>query len=103
MHLLKVPVTVPLPEKPAVWIERAGKQRFLSHLGQQYHGYQAADLTSLARKRKGGKQVILIEACGRDSASLCDKAVYIRPGTDGALALAMMHVLWREHLEDEDS
>lgn len=46
--------------------------------------------------------MILIEACGRDSASLCDKAVYIRPGTDGALALAMMHVLWREHLEDED-
>lgn len=59
-------------------------------------------LPLLARKRKEGKQVILIEACGRDSASLCDKAVYIRPGTDGALALAMMHVLWREHLEDED-
>ena len=46
-------------------------------------------LPLLARKRKEGKQVILIEACGRDSASLCDKAVYIRPGTDGALALAM--------------
>ena len=59
-------------------------------------------LPLLARKRKEGKKVILIEACGRDSASYCDQAVYIRPGTDGALALAMMHVLWREHLEDED-
>ena len=32
----------------------------------------------------------------------CDKTILIRPGTDGALALAMMNVLVKEGLADEE-
>lgn len=55
----------------------------------------------LKQVRAQGRRVILIEACGVDTASYCDETILIRPGTDGALALAMMHVLDREGLADE--
>ena len=58
-------------------------------------------MADLVNARKQGKRVILIEACGRDMAPYCDELVQIRPGTDGALALAMMHVLEKEGLADE--
>ena len=56
----------------------------------------------LAGMRKAGKRVVLIESCAEDMAPYCDGTVLIRPGTDGALALAMMHVLVREGLAAED-
>ena len=55
----------------------------------------------LKRAREAGKRVILIEACGKAMSPYCDETILVRPGTDGALALAMMHVLEREHLADE--
>jgi anaerobic selenocysteine-containing dehydrogenase len=51
--------------------------------------------------RRDGKRVVLVEACAVDMAPYCDEVLLLRPGTDGALALAMMHVLEREHLADE--
>ena len=58
-------------------------------------------MADLVKARKQGKRVVLIEACGRDTAPYCDELIPIRPGTDGALALAMMHVLEKEGLADE--
>lgn len=59
-------------------------------------------MPALKAARGGGKRVVLIEACGEDMAPYCDQIVLIRPGTDGALALAMMHVLVEEGLEDRE-
>lgn len=56
----------------------------------------------LKRARDQGKRVILIEVCGCDMASYCDETILIRPGSDGALALAMMHVMVQEQLVDEE-
>lgn len=56
----------------------------------------------IRRLREAGKRVILIEACGVSMAPYCDETFLIRPGTDGALALAMMHVLEQEHLTDQE-
>ena len=54
---------------------------------------------------KGSKgcreKVLLIEACAREMDAYCDETILIRPGTDGALALAMMHVLEEKGLADE--
>lgn len=58
-------------------------------------------MPTLAQARKAGKKVILIEACACDMAPYCDEVVLVRPGTDGALALGMMHVLARDGLADE--
>ncbi|MCB7320837.1 molybdopterin-containing oxidoreductase family protein [Lacrimispora sp. 210928-DFI.3.58] len=56
----------------------------------------------LAAARKMGKRVVLIEACASDMSAYCDETLLIRPGTDGALALAMMHVLEEKGLTDKD-
>ena len=38
----------------------------------------------------------MIDVYQNDTASYADQVVLVRPGTDGMLALAMMHVLVRE-------
>lgn len=45
---------------------------------------------------------MLIESYAEEMAPFCDQIVLVRPGTDGALALAMMHVLAQEGLADVD-
>ena len=58
-------------------------------------------MPDMVRARKEGRKVILIEVCAEAMKNHCDETVLIKPGTDGALALAMMHVLVREGLADE--
>src|SRR5580692_9170352 len=52
-------------------------------------------------RRKGGRLVV-IDPYRTRTAALADEHLQIRPGTDGLLALAIMHVLFREGLEDRD-
>ena len=52
--------------------------------------------------RKRGAPVIAIDPIRTRTADQCDDWLPIRPGTDGALALGMMHVLFAEGLVDED-
>lgn len=54
------------------------------------------------KARENGAQVICIDPVRTRTAAQCDDWIGIRPGTDGALALAMMHVIFAERLEDED-
>ena len=58
-------------------------------------------MPTIQKARREGKRVVLVETCAVDMAPYCDEVVLVRAGTDGALALAMMHVLEREHLMDE--
>lgn len=53
----------------------------------------------MAARRRGGR-VVLIECYAGDMAPYCDQTVLLTPGTDGALALAMMHVLVAQGLAD---
>lgn len=52
--------------------------------------------------RKNGARVIAIDPIRTRTAEQCDEWIPIRPGTDAALALAMMHVLFAEGLQDDD-
>jgi anaerobic selenocysteine-containing dehydrogenase len=52
--------------------------------------------------RKRGARIIGIDPVRTRTMDQCDEWLAIRPGTDGALALAMMHVIFDEHLEDGD-
>jgi anaerobic selenocysteine-containing dehydrogenase len=54
------------------------------------------------RARERGAPVIAIDPLRTRTAEQCDEWLPIRPGTDAALALAMMHVLFAEGLADED-
>lgn len=67
----------------------------------------AANLTSqpntarhlLAAKRRGA-HVVTIDVRRTEAAAKSDDVLIIRPGTDTALAVAMMHVICAEHLHD---
>jgi anaerobic selenocysteine-containing dehydrogenase len=52
--------------------------------------------------RRRGARVIAIDPYRSRSAEKCDQHIALLPGTDGALALAMMHVLIAENRLDHD-
>ncbi len=60
-------------------------------------------MTHVARARKNsGAQVIVIDPYCNATAQAADRHVALRPGTDGALACAMMQVLFEEGYADRD-
>jgi anaerobic selenocysteine-containing dehydrogenase len=52
--------------------------------------------------RKRGAKIVTIDPHKSKTAQKSDWWIPIRPGTDAALALGMMHVLWRDGLVDQD-
>jgi anaerobic selenocysteine-containing dehydrogenase len=52
-------------------------------------------------RQRGGQVIVIDPACTR-TARAADEWIPIRPGTDGALALALMHVIIGEDLYDAD-
>ncbi|MCF1436307.1 molybdopterin-dependent oxidoreductase [Agrobacterium vitis] len=52
--------------------------------------------------RKNGAKLVVIDPVRTRTARLADWHIPIRPGTDGALAMAMMHVIITENLVDRD-
>ena len=54
----------------------------------------------LAAARRRGAHVVTIDVRETEAAAQSDEVLLIRPGTDAALALAMMHVIVGEGLHD---
>jgi anaerobic selenocysteine-containing dehydrogenase len=54
-----------------------------------------------ARKERGAKLVV-VDPYRTSTAAMADLHIALRPGTDGALACAMMHVLFRDGFADHD-
>ncbi|MCC2107633.1 MAG: molybdopterin-dependent oxidoreductase, partial [Hyphomicrobiales bacterium] len=54
-----------------------------------------------ARKERGAK-IVAVDVYRNATMEQADMALCLRPGTDGALACAVMHVLFREGLADRD-
>jgi anaerobic selenocysteine-containing dehydrogenase len=54
-----------------------------------------------ARKQRGAKLVV-VDVYSTPTVEAADIGLVLRPGTDGALALAMMHVLLKEGFADRD-
>ena len=54
-----------------------------------------------ARKERGAK-IVAIDIYDNETMRQADLALRLRPGTDGALACAVMHVLFRDGLADRD-
>ena len=52
--------------------------------------------------RANGARVIAIDPIKTRTAAQCDEWIGIRPGTDAALALGMMHVLFERGMTDDD-
>ena len=54
----------------------------------------------IRQAKANGATTICIDPLRTRTADACDEHIAIRPGTDGALALGMMHVIFRDGLED---
>jgi anaerobic selenocysteine-containing dehydrogenase len=59
-------------------------------------------LHAVAKVRKQGGNVWLIDTYETPTAAAADRTILVRPGSDSALALGMMHVIVREGLADLD-
>lgn len=56
----------------------------------------------IEQAKRNGAKLVVIDPVRTRTARLADWHIPIRPGTDGALALAMMHIIIKEGLTDRD-
>src|SRR6185437_12254368 len=70
--------------------------------GANIHGNNIHLWPMVEHARRNGARLIVIDPYRTRTAGLADWHIAIRPGTDVALALGMMHVILREGLEDRD-
>jgi molybdopterin guanine dinucleotide-containing S/N-oxide reductase-like protein len=70
--------------------------------GANIHGNNIHLWPFVEEARRNGARFIVIDPYRTRTAGLADWHIAIRPGTDAALALGMMHVILREGLENRD-
>jgi len=68
--------------------------------GANIHGNNIHLWPMVEQARRNGARLIVIDPYKTRTAALADWHIAIRPGTDVALALGMMHVILRDGLED---
>jgi anaerobic selenocysteine-containing dehydrogenase len=68
--------------------------------GANIHGTNVHLWPFIEEARRKGARLIVIDPYRTRTAALADEHLTIRPGTDGMLALSMMHVIFRDGLED---
>ncbi|MFP5237413.1 MAG: molybdopterin-dependent oxidoreductase [Acidobacteriota bacterium] len=68
--------------------------------GGNIHGNNIHLWPMIEQARRNGARLIVIDPYRTRTAALADWHIAIRPGTDVALALGMMHVILRDGLED---
>lgn len=63
---------------------------------------QAHTIRHVEEARRRGAHVVVIDVRRTEAGALADEVVLVRPGTDAALALGLMHVILAEGLWDRD-
>ncbi|NKB75685.1 MAG: molybdopterin-dependent oxidoreductase [Gammaproteobacteria bacterium] len=58
-------------------------------------------MSHITRARKKGARLVVVDTYQTGSARKADQQLLVRPGTDGALACAVMHVLFRDGYTDK--
>ncbi|NYF78812.1 molybdopterin-containing oxidoreductase family protein [Granulicella arctica] len=74
--------------------------RLIIAWGANIHGNNIHLWPFIEEARRAGARLVVIDPYRTRTAALADEHLAIRPGTDGLLALGMMHVILREGLED---
>ena len=59
-------------------------------------------MTHVARAKKRGAKIVAIDIYPTETMRQADLALQLKPGTDGALACAVMHVAFRDGYADRD-
>ena len=69
--------------------------------GANVHGNNVHLWPFIEQARRAGARLVVIDPYRTRTAALADEWLQINPGTDGLLALGLMHVLFRDGLVDE--
>ncbi len=80
--------------------EEFPKSRLIIAWGANIHGTNVHLWPFVEEARRNGARLIVIDPYRTRTAALADWHISIRPGTDAALALGLMHVILRDGLED---
>lgn len=70
--------------------------------GGNVHGNNIHLWPMIEQARRNGARLVVIDPYRTRTAALADWHIAVRPGTDVALALGMMHVILRDSLEDSE-
>ena len=70
--------------------------------GANIHGNNIHLWPFIEEARRKGARLVVIDPYRTRTAALADEHLAIRPGTDGLLALAMMHVMFRDGYDDAE-
>jgi anaerobic selenocysteine-containing dehydrogenase len=76
------------------------RARLIIAWGANIHGNNVHLWPQVEEAKRNGAQLIVIDPYSTRTAKLADWHIPIRPGTDGALALGLMHVILKECLHD---
>ena len=82
--------------------EQFRHSRYIIAWGANIHGTNVHLWPFIEEARRAGAKLIVIDPYKTRTARAADWFLPINPGTDVALALGMMHVIFREGLEDKD-
>jgi anaerobic selenocysteine-containing dehydrogenase len=63
---------------------------------------QASTLQHVEMAKRRGARIVVIDVRRTEASALADEVILVRPGSDAALALAMMHVIIAEDIWDKD-
>jgi anaerobic selenocysteine-containing dehydrogenase len=74
--------------------------RLIIAWGANIHGNNIHLWPFIEEARRSGARLVVIDPYRTRTAALADEHLAIRPGTDGLLALGLMHVILRDGLED---
>lgn len=89
-----------LGKGPSTEIQEAAKSDFVIIWGNNTLTTNIHAWPHIKQARKNGAHLVVIDPYRNRTAQAADTHLMLRPGTDAALALAMMHVLIKEDLVD---
>ncbi len=82
--------------------EEVGKSDFILLWGTNVLATNIHLMHYIREAKKRGAAVWLVDTYENPTAQIVDKVVLVRPGSDGALALGIMHILVRDGLIDQE-
>lgn len=83
-------------------LTQAGRSDFILIWGMNIAATSVHFVPIVKAAKKRGARVVQVDPYRNRTSHLADEQLMLRPGTDAALALGVMHVLIREGLVDED-
>ncbi len=88
-------------QTPGIFIDEIKNSDYIVLWGSNIEATWIHGTKEIAQARKNGSRVVLIETYRSPATKYADDVILLKPGSDGAFALAVAHVLAKEGLLDQ--